>query len=110
MANLMKQGSTYIESKEPAENRIGQNGYQGPSSLLPGQTTAPSVFAPKDDEAKAILKAGGMSFTKQTRKISDRQDVPTAHGMKNPNVNPVRIPNNGRPVTLMSAMRRSWKV
>jgi hypothetical protein len=92
-------GPTFIESKLAPDNSYGRNGYTGPSSrpLKDVVNTPPSAFAPKDDEAKRILKAGGMSFTKQTRVISDKGYVP-AHGMKSPKSDGP-IPDNGRPVT-----------
>jgi hypothetical protein len=90
---------TFIESKMPADDSYGQNGYRGPSSkpLADVVNTPPSKFAPKDDAAKAILKAGGMSFTKETRVISEKGYAP-AHGMKSPKSAGL-IPDNGRPVT-----------
>jgi hypothetical protein len=88
---------TFIESKMPADDSYGMNSYRGPSSkpLADVVNTPPNAFAPKDDEAKRILKAGGI--TKQKRVIRDRGIAP-AHGMKSPkSAGP--IPDNGRPVT-----------
>jgi hypothetical protein len=93
------QTQTFIESKMPPDDGFGQNGYRGPSSkpLADVVSTPPNALAPKDDAAKTILKAGGMSFTKQTRKITDKGYAP-AHGMKPPKSDGP-IPDNGRPVT-----------
>jgi hypothetical protein len=64
-------GEEFIGSHEKANNNYGQNGYQGPSSDLPGQHTTsgflPQSVVPKDDW--------------QTRKVSAEQ-YPAAHGMK----------------------------
>lgn len=61
----------FVASREKAKNGYGQNGYQGPSSDLPGQHTTsgflPQVGVPKSDW--------------QTRKV-DATPFPPAHGMK----------------------------
>jgi hypothetical protein len=92
-------GPTFIETKLAPDNSYGRNGYTGPSSrsLKEVVSTAPNAFAPKDDEAKSILKAKGMSFAGETRKISDKGYAP-AHGMKSPKSDGL-IPDSGRPVT-----------
>ena len=95
--SIDQNGPQFIQSREPANNGFGQPGYRGPSSLLPGQATNQSPYAPKDDDAKAILKAGGMSFTQQTRKISDK-GYPTHPGMT-ARKSDGAIPDNGGPVT-----------
>lgn len=98
---------TFISSRMPPDDGYGQNGYRGPSSLQPGKNTKQSPYAPLDDDAKSILKASGMSFSRQTRTIGARQAVPTAHGHKNPNANPAKIPGaEARPVA--HGMRRLY--
>jgi hypothetical protein len=63
---------TFIESHEPANNKYGQNGYQGPSSDLPGQHTT-SGFLKQVELPKADANF-------QTRKI-DASAYPTHPGM-----------------------------
>jgi hypothetical protein len=77
-----------IATKVPANNHYGENGYQGPSSDLPGQHTT-TGFAKTEDVVRDLVKADG--FSDQTRKIDPAQRVPTAHGMKSPNSSPVKI-------------------
>lgn len=69
-------------SHVPANNAFGQNGFQGPSSVMPGkpQPTASLKVTP-DDPVKDVLAA--QSFTDQERKISSEQAVPAGHGMRN---------------------------
>jgi hypothetical protein len=65
----------YIQSKLPADNGYGQNGYRGPSSDLPGNRTS-SNFLP--DSQAAFAKAKSADW--QTRK-SKSDPYPTTHGM-----------------------------
>lgn len=67
------ESEVFIGSKEKAENGYGQNGYQGPSSDLPGERTT-SGFLPQSS-----VPASGW----QTRSVSAEQ-LPAAHGMKGP--------------------------
>jgi hypothetical protein len=46
MANELEQGDEYIESKLPADNNYGQNGYTGASSTKPGEKVS-SNFLPQ---------------------------------------------------------------
>jgi len=71
-----------IGSKMKADNKYGQNGYQGASSDLPGEKTT-SGFLPQSSVPDSNW---------QTRHVSAEQKVATAHGHKNPNANPVKIP------------------
>lgn len=77
-------GQTEIAvTKVPAANRYGQNGYQGPSSDLPGQHTRiegfqKAVTVPKDD--------GGW----QTRQVDAKPYAPS-HGMRDRNAAPTII-------------------
>lgn len=72
---------SFIQSNEPANNGYGQNGFQGPSSDLPGQHTT-SGFLPQS----AVPKSDW-----QTRSVSKEQYAP-AHSMRNRNANPLTIP------------------
>jgi hypothetical protein len=79
-----------IATKVPADNRYGQNSYQGPSSVTPGQRQpTSSLKATPDDPVKDLLAREG--FKDQTRKIDTEQHLPTTHGMRNPNANPTKI-------------------
>lgn len=73
MANEPADGDAFISSHEKPENSYGQNGYQGPSSDLPGQHTTsdflPQAEVPTDDW--------------QTRSVSKEPYAP-AFGMKAP--------------------------
>ena len=71
-----------IGSKLKAKNGYGQNGAQNASSDLPGGKTT-SGFLPQGS-----VPSGDW----QTRHVSAEQKVATAHGHKNPNANPVKIP------------------
>jgi hypothetical protein len=56
------QQNVYIESKMPADNGYGQNGYRGPSSDLPGKHTS-SNFLPKcsaDQAARPAISRRGV--------------------------------------------------
>ncbi len=63
-----------LGSREPANNGYGQNGFQGPSSDLPGKKTS-SGFLPQTKLPDA--QANG-----QTREVSAKQVVPNAHGQR----------------------------
>jgi hypothetical protein len=79
-----------IATKVPADNRYGQNGYQGPSSIEPGKPQPTSAFkGTTDDAVRDLLAQKG--FSDQTRKIDTEQHLPTTHGMKSPNASPVKI-------------------
>lgn len=94
---------TYIESELPANDLFGQNGYRGPSSVVPGaQAPKPNDFAPKESPAHKVIKDAGMDFS-QTRKIDPHLAAPIAHGMRDVNKNPVNVPPSGRPVTTQEA-------
>jgi hypothetical protein len=82
----------FIQSKMPADNGYGQNGYRGPSSDLPGQHTSTN-FLPQCKIDKDYHN--DKSF--QTRTVSDKPYA-AAHGMTGPKGEGV-IPPNGRPVT-----------
>lgn len=72
---------TFVASELPAKNRYGQNGYQGPSSDLPGQHTT-SGFLPQ-------ARVDGSKW--QTRDVKKDQ-YPTTHGMRNRSLGPETIP------------------
>lgn len=71
MSNPPIDSTEFVGSHEKAENGYGQNGYQGPSSDLPGQHTS-SGFLPQTTVPKSDW---------QTRDVSKEQ-YPAAHGMK----------------------------
>lgn len=69
---------------------LGDNRYTGPSSLLPGQTTKTSPYAP-DDPVRDFVQQFG--YSDQERKISDEAAVPPAFGQRNRAADPVaRVP------------------
>lgn len=74
---ITPESEQFIGSHEKANNGYGQNGYQGPSSDLPGQSTrANRKFGlPADPSAEP----GDW----QTRKVDATPYAP-AHGMKSP--------------------------
>ena len=78
---------TFIQSREPANNGYGQNGFQGPSSDLPGKKTTsgflPQSTKPADDW--------------QTRAV-DASPI-AAHPGMSPRKDGGTVPPNGRPVT-----------
>lgn len=77
----------FIQSREPANNGYGQNGFQKASSDLPGQKTT-SGFLP----ASAVPTSDW-----QTRKV-DASPIAAHPGMA-PRKSAGTIPSNGRPVT-----------
>ena len=82
----------FVASREKALNKYGQNGYQGPSSDLPGQHTTsgflPAATVPHDDW--------------QTRKVSGDQYAP-ACGMKSRNDKIAFPTDNARRATTRAA-------
>lgn len=104
MGTLFENGDQFIKSNEPATpagkqggNRLGQNGYTGPSSDTPGKETN-TGFAQRDN---------GVPYgNDQTRHDVSREPLPTAFGHRNPNASPVKVPGNSRPVTTASASNR----
>src|SRR5947207_1421833 len=105
--NLEKQQDTYIESREPANNRYGQNASPLPSSVTTNKLPARSAFAPAQSEAERILADGDRAEREQFRRISDRPVGATAHGHRSPYTNPAKVPPNGRPVT-KPAEKNTW--
>jgi hypothetical protein len=71
MANEPADSEEFIGSHEKAQNGYGQNGYQGPSSDLPGQHTT-SDFLPQAEVP---------TDNWQTRNVS-KEAYPTTFGMK----------------------------
>jgi hypothetical protein len=90
MANLMQDGGQFIESKEPANNGYGQNGFQKASSDLPGNKKTTSGFLPE-----VTLPATDDNW--QTRKV--KADAYATHPGMAPRKSASTIPSNGRPVT-----------
>lgn len=80
----MADGTEFVGSHEKALNGYGQNGYQGPSSDLPGQSTRMDrdYGLPADPTAK--------SGDWQTRTVS-KEAYPTAFGMTAPK-EPAKVP------------------
>ena len=68
-------GTEYVGSKEKAKNRYGQNGYQGPASDLPGQSTR------MDRDFGLAADPSPDAGDWQTRNVSKDQYKPT-FGMK----------------------------
>ncbi len=84
MADEFDGETDLLGSREPANNSIGRNGYQGPSSAT-NPAKAPKIkgyshdtFVPKKNE--------------QLRVISDKQ-LPATFGTKDPNGHPAQILN-----------------
>jgi hypothetical protein len=74
-----------IASKIPANNsNPGQNGFQGASSLTPGQGAAKAA-------QNVAPPVASLPANNQTRPVSAPQAVPTKPGMKNPNSHPAQI-------------------
>jgi hypothetical protein len=102
--NLMQQGNQFIKSNESAapdddsknKSLYGQNGYEGPSSDLPGERTT-SGFLPELEPTKEVVANYRKDHDFQTRKVSAEQ-YPVAHGMK-PRVQPNIFAAPSRPVT-----------
>lgn len=85
---------------KPDNSGYGQNGFQGPSSDLPGKRTT-SGFLPEDAGIQAIIgdtkadmndsyRAGRGDW--QTRNVSDKQYAPSM-GMKSPNKMTDKVPD-----------------
>ncbi len=84
----------FIQSRLPADNGYSQNGYQGPSSDLPGKkTTTPGTS--KVAVPQVTLPATGDDW--QTRKI-DASPI-AAHPGMSARKSAETIPANNRPVT-----------
>lgn len=77
-------------TKVPADNRYGQNGYSGPSSVTPGQRQPSGSLKATDDDVVSQVRALD-GFIDQQRKIDPAQRVPTAHGMRDVNTSPTKI-------------------
>ncbi len=84
-------GDVFVASREKARNGYGQNGYQGPSSDLPGQATR------MDRDYGLAADPSAAPGDWQTRKV-DATPYATTHGMKAA-ASPVLVPagNNHRP-------------
>ena len=82
-------------SREPANNGYGQNGYQGPSSDLPGKRTT-SGFLP-ENECK-LNPDYRKDHDWQTRAVKT-DAYPTHPGMKSPAAPSVIPSKNSRPAT-----------
>jgi hypothetical protein len=80
-----EESEIFVGSHEKAKNGYGQNGYQGASSDLPGQSTRMD----RDYGLAADPSAGAGDW--QTRKVSGEQ-YPTTFGMKTP-AEPAKIPD-----------------
>lgn len=77
-----------IATKLPARNRSpGQNGFEGPSSLTPGQT------APRAAGNVAPPAASADAGDWQTRNTSTDQVAPTTFGHRDRNVGPAKVPS-----------------
>lgn len=75
MAEEAAPAEEFIQSKLPADNGYGQNGYRGASSDLPGENTS-SNFLPK-----CSVDAGRKAGDFQTRSVDDKS-LATTFGMK----------------------------
>jgi hypothetical protein len=78
-------GTEFVGSHEKAKNGYGQNGYQGPASDLPGQSTRMDRDFGLD--ADPSVAPGDW----QTRNVS-KDAYPTTFGMKAP-AEPAKIPD-----------------
>lgn len=89
----------FVASKQKAKNAYGQNGYQGPSSDLPGQhTVMDRDFGLATDPDVAITDQPGETGNWQTRAVSAEQYA--AHpGMKSPDSKSEFPTANVRPVS-----------
>jgi hypothetical protein len=103
-------GIEIVASKIKAKNSYGQNGFQGASSLLPGQTKAnipnvspPTAVLPAQRGAHETLEEVNHALTAQTGiSIAPVKPVPEvgASMHKNYSGSPSgTVPSNGRPVT-----------
>jgi hypothetical protein len=86
-------GTEFVGSHEKARNGYGQNGYQGPASDLPGQSTRMD----RDYGLAADPSADAGNW--QTR-VVPKYDCPPAFGMKSP-AEPAKVPD--------ATMRRASK-
>lgn len=78
-------GTEFVGSHEKAKNAYGQNGYQGPSSDLPGQATR------MDRDFGLDADPSTAPGDWQTRKVSKDGYAPT-FGMKSP-AEPAKVPD-----------------
>lgn len=88
-----EQEDVYIQSKMPADNGYGQNGYSGPSSDLPGQHTSSNLL-PKCDLPKDWMNDKGW----QTRTV-EAKPYATHPGMAARKGDGQIPTTNSRPVT-----------
>ncbi len=86
MAGAEADGEVFIGSRERANNAYGQNGYHGPSSDLPGQTTRMN----RDFGLPADPSASAGDW--QTRKVS-KEAYPTTPTMRSRSGEGGTIPN-----------------
>lgn len=81
----MADGTEFVGSHEKARNGYGQNGYQGPSSDLPGQATR------MDRDFGLSADPSHDPGNWQTRNVS-KDGYKPAHGMKAPS-EPAKVPD-----------------
>lgn len=91
----------FVASREKAKNAYGQNGYQGPSSDLPGQHTV------MDRDFGLASDPSADAGNWQTRKVS-AEPYATAHGNHKPSSLKVLSYNERRPVE-RDASRRDYQ-
>lgn len=84
-------GTIFVGSKEKAKDGYGQNGWQGASSVTPGQSQ-PHMNGVADHAMEAVIADGVRADNYQTRTI-DAAPYPTHPGHHNPNADPVKIPS-----------------
>jgi hypothetical protein len=84
----------FVSSREKAKNGYGQNGYQGASSDLPGQSTRMDrdYGLAADPSLDGVTKNFGEAGNWQTRKVSKEAYTP-AFGMKAPS-EPAKVPDS----------------
>ena len=104
MTNIMQQGDTEIRSNKSANPsgkkgpaKLGQNGFGGASSDTPGKRTTSGLLPELDALGKVDAIKARTQANVQTREVSAEQ-YPAAHGHRNVNASPVKVPPNGRPV------------
>lgn len=88
-------GTEFVGSHEKAQNGYGQNGYQGPSSDLPGQKTRGNTAygtLSADSIVNSTRKSRDAGNTDgQTRAVKSEGYAP-AYGMKSPS-DPAKVPD-----------------
>lgn len=89
----MADGTEFVGSHEKANNKYGQNGYQGPASDLPGQATRMNrdYGLAADPSLDGVTKNFGEAGNWQTRNVS-KDGYKPAHGMKAPS-EPAKVPD-----------------